>query len=794
MRIKLDLNNVKIFEPVNTPLPSIEDINHTLYQNQKCIAEYHHRWQREKFILQWEKLVHIFCDIVKREMDCDLFVADINEAEFAYVHSIGDRLIIEIATSMRDPHDGLLPNQEPIVFSQLKSSLEMICVYCINHPGVARTKQLLNDLHTDLGNCGPGLFMHLQQAVWELFQPAVGLHYWLANFRTLIVRQYANQYVVDNRISSAYEVHPYVAFLDYAEIQGWHLLTENINLKDHFVHCVIPKEEETEIYEAFDHAFKERYASEALSYLTQCVKTFLLEKFYEGAVSGKLSSQHITAFNRFFEEMNAVFHSFGLSIESFLTPVNTTDEFVVYSLNDTALSLLEIYLAICLHDLHFLDKKNLRVLTNKHHVSTFLFSLTDDVSFIVICAYSSADKKEKTIEIPTGCIRIKPHTKLLTLEQYLKNDSSEKLFHILHDFLEEYDANIPLFLTLLKQEPQGLVLYEQLLKHALDKTATHLESTIEYAQLTCLINYLVKHAPSLMLNKQFALSFFPLLMKDSEQLHLLSVALYLAQQAPPLWHTDSLQIYYNARDSILWQFCKKLFELSRERSASPACVTSIAIVKELAKQLPATVWLYPNRFGQFQGSSAFWWCCRLFTVHTCLDDTAASLMENFLDKIPSVEWTKPVGEMRIATPLHFFCIALNNHTDHDAMIHIAKKLIDRLPVEAWLMEFEQIYNLHPQDTDQPTQRRRGENHMLFRVTAPFQAFLGLLGISHAHSMTAIDKLSILLHSDDFAEFLQNHLGIDASIQNYFKEKYNLQPLSRQNAREVESYHHFMMRR
>lgn len=779
MRIKLDLNNLQIFEPVNTPLPSIEDINHTLYQyrNQKCIAEYHNKRQREQFILQWERLVHIFCDIVKREIERDLFVTDVNEVEFADMHSIGDRLIIDIATSIRDPHDGLLPNQEPIVFSQLKSSLEMICVYCINHPGAARTKQLINDLCTDLGNCGPGLFMHLQQAVRELFQPAAGLHYWLANFRTLIVRQYANQYVADNRISSAYEVHPYVAFLDYAEIQGWHLLTENINLKDPFVNYAIPKEEEAAIYEAFDHAFKERYASEAVAYLTQCVKTFLLEKFHEGAVSGKLSSQHITAFNRFFEETNAVFHSFGLSIESFLTPVNTTDEFVVYSLNDTALSLLEIYLAICLRDLHFLDKKNPRVLTNKHHVSTFLFSLTDDVSFIATCTYSSADKKEKKIEIPAGCIRVAHRRKLLKLEQYLKNDSSETLFHILHDFLEEYDANIPLFLTLLKQELQGWALYEQLFKLTLDKTATHLESTIEYAQLTCLINYLVKHAPALMLNKQFALSFFPLLMKDSEQPYLLSVALYLAQQAPPLWHVNSSQdiFYYNARDSILWQFCKKLFELSRERSASPACVTSVAIAKELAKQLPAAVWLYPNRFGQFQGSSAFWWCCRLFTVHTCLDDSVASLMENFLDKIPSVEWTKPVGEMRIATPLHFFCVALNNNTDHDAMIHVAKKLIDRLPAEAWLMEFEQSYNLHPQDTDQSTQRRRGENHMFFRVTAPFQTFLGLLGISHARSMTAIDKLSILLHSDNFAEFLQNHLGIDAPIQNYFKEKYNLQP-------------------
>jgi len=767
MRGKLDLDNSRAFEPVNVALPSPSDIKLSLYgDTARYIATCHTQWQKERFIAQWTVLVNVFADLIHKETQYDIRMK-LDESE---MYSVADSLIIGIAQSIRNPNDGLLPDQNPIVFSQLKSSLEAICVYCLRHPNSARTQNVLTDLSNNVGYCGPALFSYLQQAAQELYQPTCGLYYWLAHFRTLIVRQYANQYVIDESVSGLYQVHPYIAFLDYAEIQRWHLLVEVGALQDYFSNRVIPKESAAQEYAVLDIHFKERYASEALSYLAQCTRSLIIEKFNEHAVDGKLSSANRVAFNLFFEEIKMVLNSFQLSIEPFLTPDDSSDDIVCYRLNEPSLSLMEVYLAVCLYDLNLLEKQNLRVLGNKqNNTITLLFPLTKNASFIVQRSYTDASRQEKQIVIPFGCIRFSNDRKLHTLTQYIKEESMEKLLGLLCNFLvESHEMGIPLFLTLLKREPCGMELCGQLLQYTMSIINIHF---IGYHQLCKIISYLVNHVSNdILLTESFYLKFFASLFKDFEQMDLLKSALHLARQAPQSWHfNSSLEQFFH-----FLQVSEKIFR-------PEVYSLGIVIVIELSVQLQAAEWLRVNHSPAFlKGSSPFWWCCRLFSASTCLTSTVISLVEHFLEKIPANAWGTPIDNQPTSTPLHFFCVALRNNPHEEKLIVLTKKMIDRLPVETWLTEFEQTYNSPlPRGTDEPSaQRRRGEGSRFFEAVRPFQVFLRLLlRFSNWHSMTAIDKLSILLRSPEFSKFLINHLGINDQIQDYFREKYHLQPIS-----------------
>ena len=398
MKFELDLNNPSAFTSVAVPTPTDRQISEHLYEKEPRVLAFSRYSQRsedirqkEKFIAQWEALAVIFADIMLKETRKSM------RRPCARDHSPYPNLIAHlqegITESIIDEHSGLLPNQPAETFSQLKIFLEGVCLYCIQHSGSKFIESLLSDLHGKLELCGPGLFVHLQQAFYELYHPTDSLFYWLADHRQTIVHGLAKLYCDKQQVADLYQSHVYTAFSAYAKEHDWNLLQEIGDLQDIFIGMVIPSLLAEEIYSVFHQSFEERYATESIKYLSERLSAFLRHQFHLHATKrgrfSSLSSQFNQLFDEFFKTVNPVLDSFGLSIQYFLITKREMNP-VRYCLNEAALSSMEIYVAaaLCMKDM--LDINPLYLLREISDL-TFIEKLIQTISAEnLLCAFQYA--------------------------------------------------------------------------------------------------------------------------------------------------------------------------------------------------------------------------------------------------------------------------------------------------------------------------------------------------------------------------------------------------------------------
>ncbi len=358
MRLVINLDNPLVFQQVVVPMPTDEEISWELYENARRRTRCTKQKEITRFIGQWNNLIDRFADILQTEIEKDLYHFDDPPD---YYSSLADRLKRGISESILNRNDGLLQRQQSTVFVELKSFLESICIYCIRNPGTARTQTLLNNLYERLNVCGPGLFTHIMQGFYELYQPQENLCYWLADFREIILKEWARQYWDQNEIDPVFHAHVYTAFSNHAKNNQWHLLQENNTLDDTFVTTVIPSSRKALVYAEFEQYFKQKYKTETIDYLSERLTHFMTAQFNEHAIEHTLSSENNDQFQQFFTNVSPVLDSFKLSMHFFLSDVST-DDCVKYRLKGGALRLMKYYIAIAMHNLNMLDSDPLILL------------------------------------------------------------------------------------------------------------------------------------------------------------------------------------------------------------------------------------------------------------------------------------------------------------------------------------------------------------------------------------------------------------------------------------------------
>ncbi len=111
--------------------------------------------------------------------------------------------------------------QEPIYFETIKKNLEKIMLLLQNDQ-ISLEKRITayHDLCNDFGNCAPGLHLHIEHARFFL-SSNISLNYWLADFRTNIIKDYAIKYNTKHNITEIYSVHTVKLLTDDADVQNW---------------------------------------------------------------------------------------------------------------------------------------------------------------------------------------------------------------------------------------------------------------------------------------------------------------------------------------------------------------------------------------------------------------------------------------------------------------------------------------------------------------------------------------------------------------------------------------------
>ncbi len=132
--------------------------------------------------------------------------------------------------------------QEPKYFENIKKNLEKI-ILLLNNDQISEDKRKIayHDLCSHLGACAPGLYLHIENAYFSL-SSNISLHYWLAKFRTDIIKDYAVKYNAQHDISTAYSIHTIKVFAEDAKDQGWNPAFSTDHVEDKYAPHITEKD------------------------------------------------------------------------------------------------------------------------------------------------------------------------------------------------------------------------------------------------------------------------------------------------------------------------------------------------------------------------------------------------------------------------------------------------------------------------------------------------------------------------------------------------------------------------
>lgn len=130
---------------------------------------------------------------------------------------------------------GYSDKQPPIFFETIKKNLESILL-TLQDDTISLNKRInaYNSLCRHLGVCAPGLYTHIENIYFYL-SSNISLSYWLTDFRTNLIRIYADRYNQAHHISASNSIHTLNAFTTYAKNQNWNPAFSTAKIDDSYI-------------------------------------------------------------------------------------------------------------------------------------------------------------------------------------------------------------------------------------------------------------------------------------------------------------------------------------------------------------------------------------------------------------------------------------------------------------------------------------------------------------------------------------------------------------------------------